>query len=271
MSNVVIGRWKKLGVSGPDTSQVFAIGDVHGRAQELDATLAAIRAIPRSKDLRRLVFLGDIIDRGPASLICIQLLALAAELSKCDEVLLLPGNHELMLLDGLDRPEIFLGDWLDNGGEAVIKEAEPNCKETKLKRLADIARSAVGDPFIEKIRNSATWHAEGDLIFVHAGVNPKEDLFTFLQKPRSMALDENHWAWIRSPFLNWTSGWNGKAIIHGHTPAVSRRSLWETYSRRADRMRFLKRLNLDAGAAAISQIGWAEFSTENYRLCLTVG
>lgn len=264
-----IGDWKPHGAHGSKNTQVFAIGDVHGQADLLAETLKVIGKIVRSADVRRLIFLGDVIDRGPANLWAIGLVQHAAQLAAVDDVVLLPGNHELMLLDGLDAPLMHLSDWLDNGGDTLIQEADPCCSARTLVELAEIARAAVGDAFLNRIRTGPTWHAERDLLFVHAGVSPYQDIRTFLNKPRLLALDSDHWAWIREPFLDWKKGWNGRVIIHGHTPAVRSAGNLEVFAAQADHIAKRRRLCLDAGAAFQAQLGWAEFSALQYRLGLT--
>ena len=106
-----MGPWKILPAHAAD-AQVFAIGDVHGQADTLAATLDAIASVPRSHLVRRLIFLGDLIDRGPQSLAAISLYKSAGDLAMVDDVILLPGNHELMLLDGISEPDHFICDWL---------------------------------------------------------------------------------------------------------------------------------------------------------------
>lgn len=268
-SETTFGPWRSLGVLGSPNGQIFAIGDVHGQAEALEAALTAIRQVPRTSDVRRLIFLGDIIDRGPASLRAIGLALHAGELADVEDVVILPGNHELMLLDGIDAPQMYIGDWLDNGGDLLIEEAQPGCTARKLADLAAIARHAVGDAFLDKMRTCPTWHAEGDLLFVHAGVDPHMDLMTFLDKPRLLALDDNHWAWIREPFLQWYKGWGGRVIVHGHTPAVESQCSLGEFAFEADRVGSQQRLCLDAGAASLPQLGWAEFRADEYRLCMT--
>ncbi len=71
-----MGPWKTLPAHAAD-AQVFAIGDVHGQADTLAATLDAIASVPRSHLVRRLIFLGDLIDRGPQSLTAISYLSSA--------------------------------------------------------------------------------------------------------------------------------------------------------------------------------------------------
>ena len=124
-SQTSLGNWKQIGLRVPLGAQIFAIGDVHGQADTLEAVLSAIKAVPRTADVRRLVFIGDLIDRGPASLRAIALTQRARELAGVEDVVALPGNHELMLLDGIDAPQMHISDWLDNGGDAVIEEAQP--------------------------------------------------------------------------------------------------------------------------------------------------
>lgn len=261
--------WKPLGLRVPLDAQIFAIGDVHGQADTLEEVFRAIQRVPRTAKVRRLILIGDLIDRGPASLRAIALAQRADELACVEDVVILPGNHELMLLDGIDAPQMYIGDWLDNGGDLLIEEAQPGCTARKLVDLAAIARGAVGDAFLEQMRTCATWQAEGDLLFVHAGVDPHQDLMTFLDQPRLLALDNNHWAWIREPFLQWDQGWDGRVIVHGHTPAVQSLCGLDEFALGADRVASQRRLCLDAGAAYLPQIGWAEFRENEYRLCMT--
>ena len=51
----------------PDT-EVFAIGDLHGRPDLLQALLDEAALEPRRREKRVLLFLGDLVDRGPDSL-----------------------------------------------------------------------------------------------------------------------------------------------------------------------------------------------------------
>lgn len=267
--DTTLGAWRELTARGPHAAQVFAVGDIHGRADELSAVLRAIRAEPRTAALRRLIFLGDIIDRGPASLRAVSLVNDSKVLSAVDDVVVLPGNHELMLLDGLANPQMYLADWLDNGGDMVITETQPDPPVRKLADIARIARDAVGETFMGKLTSGPTWHSEGDLLFVHAGVDPLQDIDAFLAKPRLFAPDSNHWAWIRDPFLTWRHGWGGRIIVHGHTPTIRRRASLEAFSAKADQSKSKHRICLDAGAAIVPQIGWAEFGRGAYRINLT--
>jgi serine/threonine protein phosphatase 1 len=78
--------WKTLPTPAAD-AQVFAIGDVHGQADTLAATLDAIASVSRSHLVRRLIFLGDLIDRGPQSLAAIALYKSAGDLCLPDHII----------------------------------------------------------------------------------------------------------------------------------------------------------------------------------------
>jgi PAS domain-containing protein len=73
------------------------IGDIHGELDALRALLAALGHDPRGRhpDGRRLVFIGDLCDRGPDSP---GVIALVAKLVSEGRAQCLLGNHELNLL-----------------------------------------------------------------------------------------------------------------------------------------------------------------------------
>jgi|HubBroStandDraft_6_1064221.scaffolds.fasta_scaffold03569_6 serine/threonine protein phosphatase 1 len=75
------------------------VGDIHGDNLRLSALLAKL-------DRRKLVFLGDYVDRGPNSREVIQILL---EMAKCGEdPVFLSGNHEIGLLAYLSGKLSFL-------------------------------------------------------------------------------------------------------------------------------------------------------------------
>src|SRR5215831_13695104 len=78
--------------------KTFVIGDIHGRCAQLHNLLDLL---PRDDSVDTLVFLGDLIDRGPDVPGCVEhVLSLCA--ANPERVLCLRGNHEQMLLDFLD-------------------------------------------------------------------------------------------------------------------------------------------------------------------------
>ena len=89
--------------------RLFAIGDIHGCADELSAVLKAIA--PTAGDT--VVFVGDYVDRGPASNEVVEI-ALDLQKSKAEAVFL-KGNHEDMLLSFLGLPGRYGESFLFNG------------------------------------------------------------------------------------------------------------------------------------------------------------
>ena len=92
--------------------RVIAIGDVHGCAAALSTLIDTIQ--PAQQDL--IVMLGDYIDRGPDSKSVIDQVL---ELSTRCHVMPLIGNHETMLLQGLDEL-VFRDFWLSFGGKETL-------------------------------------------------------------------------------------------------------------------------------------------------------
>lgn len=268
-------EWHPVSVS-VGSSQIFVIGDVHGQADVLEAVLAQIARTPRCCRVRQLVFLGDIIDRGPSSLKAIRLVLNACAVAGVDNVVFLPGNHELMLVDGIASPMHYLPDWLDNGGDQLIEEAFPGHTARRLEELGRMAKDAVGQNFLRVIATSHSYHQQGDVVFVHGGLDPSQPADAFLAKPKFEAGSGEHWAWIREPFLDWTGGWQsptGKPciVVHGHTPVTDAPMELSEFTLLADKLETHNRLCLDAGAAAVPQVAWAEMFERSYRVNLTSG
>ncbi|WP_299840507.1 metallophosphoesterase [uncultured Jannaschia sp.] len=255
----------------PDSLEVFAIGDVHGQADLLAGCLEVIARTPRAPGTERLVvFLGDIIDRGPDSLRAIDLAMDAAHVANADQSVLLPGNHELALLEAIDRdPET----WLANGGKTVMHEIDPAWERRPWSRAWRCLCAAIPDTYVAAIKAAPSHLRIGDLLFVHAGLDPCTPDDIHLARDR-LVDDDKHWAWIRNESLTWQGGWDvdpetgqrwigPTVVVHGHTPAV-RTSLAETTDElpQMDGVEDYRAICLDAGAAYRPQLGWARFFRE---------
>jgi serine/threonine protein phosphatase 1 len=174
--------------------QLFAIGDIHGCAEELRALL---RKLPLTSE-SWIVFLGDYIDRGPNSKDVVDAII---EISQLYRTVPLRGNHEAMLLDFLDHPDSEEGGlFIMNGGSTTLANYS-----------ATDGSYGIPPKHLEFFRNLQLSFETPDYFFVHAGLpdvpirelNPKNHSFDML--------------WIRQPFLESTYNW-GKMIVHGHTP-----------------------------------------------------
>ena len=202
--------------------EIFAIGDIHGGADLLAALLDHARALPRLAARRTIVQLGDLIDRGPRSLATLHLMADAARLAAADAAIGLMGNHEQMLLyaltgDGWHQAQAYIL-WIDNGGGAVLRELFG--RDRQHDHSPDKVRDALG-PRLALLRGLRSHWRSGDVVFVHAGLSPRIPPDAFLATSWSHDFDtlreDEHWAWIRGPFLRAPSH-HGLFVCHGHSP-----------------------------------------------------
>lgn len=224
----------------PSGSRVYAIGDVHGRADLLRDTFAKIErhrdAYPIANAVE--ILLGDYIDRGPSSFDVIELLLTRVR----NGAICLKGNHEAFLLEFLKDPTI-LNVWQRCGGletlasyglEASI-DLSPKDQEGLAASLGD-RLPADHHNFLNSLPLCITL---GDYFFVHAGVRPGIAL------PNQRAADL---LWIREDFLRYEGGF-GKVVVHGHTPVD------EPEIRN-------NRINLDTGAFATGNLTCAVFEED---------
>lgn len=256
-----VTEWRPFPGRLPE-EQIFVIGDVHGRGDAFGEVMDRIAKVPRAAPVRRLVSLGDLIDRGHGNLFVIDTILAGRETAAVDEVDLLPGNHELMLLDVLHDPT-WASFYAQVGGLSLIDELDPNAMATTNEQVADLLRTGFPDGFVDRIRSAPSHLRLGDLVMVHAGLYPTLDQDVqarFLAQGR-VPSEPEHWAWIRAPFLEWEGGWDEArraVVLHGHTSAVQRPVQADTYFELADLVDTRRRINLDAGAAACEQVGFAE-------------
>jgi serine/threonine protein phosphatase 1 len=244
-----------LFAASPD-EEVFAIGDIHGRSDLLAALIDEAAREPRRREKRAIVFLGDLVDRGPDSLGAIDLAIGGAARIGADEGIALMGNHEAMMRLALDSSTPWrdaveaLETWIANGGDRTLAEfVEVDEPLRDLDELLEAARGSLPERvrlWLESLRPS--WRS-GDLLFVHAGVNPRLDLDAFLATPWNTPLasldEDRHWAWVRWPFLSHRpgpEGFGGLFVVHGHTPNDARRD--PSHEDQIAGFRF----NLDAGS-----------------------
>ncbi|MEI5687473.1 metallophosphoesterase [Sphingomonas kyungheensis] len=194
----------------PNGERVYAIGDVHGCADLLDDLLDRIDADDRSRAPARttMIFLGDLVDRGPASARVLERLrTLAAE--RPDTHFLL-GNHEEVFLEALKGEPKALRMFCRIGGRETILSygidaADYDRMDYEELHVAMRERiPADHQAFLEQFENMVTI---GDYAFVHAGVRPGTDLAS--QRGADLR-------WIRNPFLDHDRALE-KMIVHGHT------------------------------------------------------
>jgi serine/threonine protein phosphatase 1 len=217
----------------PGGLRIYAVGDIHGRADllktlfgRIDADLAAHPAAQSQQ-----VFLGDYVDRGPDSAAVLDMLI---ERAQAHEVICLKGNHEILLAEFLEDPSVLTA-WAQYGALPTLASygLSPAFHATpkEQRELSASLRKAMPENhalFLSRLKPSFT---AGDYFFVHAGVRPgiplgrqqEDDLF-----------------WIRDDFLICEEPFE-KIIVHGHTPV------------REPEVR-PNRINIDTGAYATGRL-----------------
>lgn len=143
-------------------SRTYAIADLHGRYDLLDAALCQIEA----REPGRVVFLGDYVDRGPQSRQIIE--RLMAGPPPGWRWVCLQGNHEAMMLACIADPS-KLRWWIGNGGgQTLISYGHPT------QGKADV--SVVPAAHLRWLRDLPMLHYDLHRVFVHAGVDPTRGL-----------------------------------------------------------------------------------------------
>ncbi len=186
----------------------FAIGDVHGRADLLELLLTAIgRLAAEGHFTYRVVFLGDIIDRGPNS--AAAMAAVVRTLEALPGSRLILGNHDwfpIRILDELAgaQREMALRHWVYKmGGYATLVSYGFEPETFGVRDLEQ--RFPV--KHLEVLRDAERFVELPDHLLVHAGLAPGVPL------EGQTAYDL---MWIRDPFLSFAGSF-GKTVIHGHT------------------------------------------------------
>jgi diadenosine tetraphosphatase ApaH/serine/threonine PP2A family protein phosphatase len=199
--------------SVPAGTSVYAIGDIHGRADLLTKIHKIIRAdAGRQADGRRkiVVYLGDYVDRGAKSRQVIEML-LRSPLEGFDSIYL-KGNHEDYMLGFLEGGGDGLG-WLFNGGEATLASygvAAPGSVSPNggaLDELRVALNAALPEDHRAFLASLELHHREGGYLFVHAGIRPEVAL-------AEQSADDL--MWIRDEFLSCDADHDCR-VVHGHT------------------------------------------------------
>ena len=204
------------------------IGDIHGCTTELEILLEKLGYTYEEKDCeactyhrlyfhpegRKVVFLGDLVDRGPRNLDSYQLVS---HMVAADNALCVPGNHDAKLLKKLKGKNVQLR----HGLEQTIKEFEAlpeNIVEPFKEKLSAFIDSLVSHYVLD----------DGKLVVAHGGL--KEELQGRASgRVREFALygettgeTDEFGLPIR---YNWAADYRGRAlVVYGHTPVP--KAIW---------------------------------------------
>lgn len=170
---IPVGIFQKNGGKDPESGpcpklEVAIVGDIHGRADLLDKIITKIGTVAPDAHI---IFVGDYVDRGPASN-----LVLARLMELGDGAVCLLGNHEKMMLEFLDDPLANGERWLRNGGTETLasygieisedRDAEEVVQASA--RLRDVLQVGTED----WLRHRPLSWKSGNLFVTHAGPDP---------------------------------------------------------------------------------------------------
>lgn len=192
-----------------ETGPFDIIGDIHGCHTELVELLQQLNyretdGVWRHPEGRRLVFLGDLVDRGPATP---AVLKLVMKQVKEGAALCVPGNHDVKLVRWLNGKNVQLKHGLEQTVAQLSSETPAFHEEIKL-FLDGLVSHYVLD--------------EGKLVVAHAGL--KEEMQgrgsgkvrEFCYYGETTGETDEFGLPVRH---NWAAEYNGKAmVVYGHTP-----------------------------------------------------
>jgi serine/threonine protein phosphatase 1 len=191
-----------------DGQRIYAVGDVHGCADRLEAMHEAIAADLAASPVANplVIHLGDYIDRGPdtAGVIDILLRPFPQMGDAAPRVVNLAGNHEDMLLQALATGSLEDASlWLRNGGGATLESWGLRWRDGPV-----AWERAIPPEHLGFLRGLSLIYRVGGYAFVHAGLRPGIEM---------AGQTREDMLWIREPFLSF-QGHLPAVAVHGHTP-----------------------------------------------------
>jgi protein phosphatase len=189
------------------------IGDVHGCFDELlelldklgyAVTVEGDRYTVRPPEGRKLVFVGDLVDRGPGTS---QVLRLVSSTVEAGQAYCVPGNHDVKLVKALKGRNVQLTHGLADSMEQLERET-PEFRQQMAKFLDGLISHYVFD--------------DGKLVVVHAGLKESMQgrgsaaVRDFALYGETTGETDDFGLPVR---YNWSADYRGKALVaYGHTP-----------------------------------------------------
>jgi len=201
---------RQVGPAGPRGWRAYAVGDVHGRLDLLDQLLDKIHEDLNRRPAKKvlLVFVGDLIDRGPSSAHVVE--RLRTYIHPNVQTAFILGTHEEVLLRILAGDAELITKWRWFGGtECLSSYGVDTVKLAKMKveDALEVIRAAIPREHIEFLETFDDSCRFGDYLFVHAGIRPGVEI----DQQRQSDL-----RWIREAFLVDETD-HGFIVVHGHT------------------------------------------------------
>lgn len=186
--------------------RTFVVGDIHGRCAQL---LNLLDMLPRDPKSDKLVFLGDLIDRGADAPGCVDnILKLCS--ANPETVICLRGNHEQMLMDFIEGSSNI---WLTpvTGGDKTFEQytgqsVRVNGEQDLIDMRLELKRSMPAE-HLEFMEQTPYYHEDEHAIYVHAGLDEGKHP----SESSHMSL-----LWMRD--MDFYKNYRGKPCVFGHTP-----------------------------------------------------
>jgi serine/threonine protein phosphatase 1 len=194
----------------PAGRRVYAVGDIHGRRDLLDRLLELIAEDDRRRAAAdmEVIFLGDLVDRGPDSRGVVQRLLEASRGPQ--RMRFLMGNHEEVFLRAARGDVRALRFLIRIGGRETLLSygvTEDEYRSLDFDELTEVVGCKVPDEHLVFLSSFEDWIEVGDYLFVHAGLRPGVAL-------ADQATSDLYW--IRDDFLRHGDSF-GKVVVHGHS------------------------------------------------------
>ena len=188
--------------------KTFVVGDIHGRCAQLHTLL---EMLPRDEKSDTLVFLGDLIDRGPDIPGVVEhVFNLCRQDS--ERTICLRGNHEQMLLDFLDDKSLTWFEQATGGDHTFVQYTQTLLvirSETDFAKARELLAGKIPAAQVEFFRGLPSYHEDEYALYVHAGLengkHPRES------SPEALM-------WTRD--MDFFKSYRGKPCVFGHTPTA---------------------------------------------------
>ena len=181
--------------------RLFAVGDIHGCANELSNLLNFLESEKSYSHNDTVIFIGDYIDRGANTASVVQQLIDWSK--KYTRTHFLKGNHEQFLFKTLNNDFEAAEHWWKNGAKEALESYGLN-----FAHLDKLELSLPPTHLEFFTRRLERYIIANDYIFVHAGIDLDKSILT--------QVDEVIF-WIRDAFLSREVSMD-KTIVFGHTP-----------------------------------------------------
>jgi len=215
VASATIERTRLLNDRSDERGPFDVIGDVHGCREELETLLTRLgyeilrdeqgRAMDaRHPEGRRVVFLGDLVDRGPD---VVGVLRLAMGMVASGNALAVPGNHEAKLVRALRGAQVAVS----HGLEETLAQLAGESEEFR-ERVATFCYDLVSHLVLD----------DGRLVVAHAGLKEQYHgrasgrVRAFALYGETTGETDEFGLPVRYP---WAQEYRGKAVVlYGHTP-----------------------------------------------------